>query len=223
MVRTDLVVPARLVPGLRVPSLSVTTGGTEVEWVEIPTGRWAYARRPAQRLPLDPAGARLARRHLRFGPWILSAKLAALLSLTVIDLVRPSASLFPVRVVVCLAIIASSLSRFSGLLPRQSPRRTAAGDLRIPRVPIEVAERWAELNPGVFTTDVPAPRPHSRRWYATWATALLVAAAGLFTVFANNGREDSLLIWVAVLGLFVAGVATALKTLPPGFIRFDEP
>jgi hypothetical protein len=70
VVRTDLVVPARLTSDMRMPSLSVTTGGTEVQRVEIPVERRRFPRRSVQRLPLDPRGARLARRYHSLLVWV---------------------------------------------------------------------------------------------------------------------------------------------------------
>jgi hypothetical protein len=221
MVRTDLVVPAQLVSGLQIPSLSVTDGGTDVQWVEIPVGRWPFLRRSALRLPLDPRSARLARRFLRVDAWLWLARLAALLAVTTADVVR-SAPTLPGWIVVWLVVVVSSTPRVNGVLPRQSPYRTVAGDLRIPDVPIEVAKQWVEQNPGVVPTIEPDPRPRSRRFYATWSAVLFISAIALFTVFANNGREDPLLIWAAVPSLFVAGTAVALKMLPRGYIRFGH-
>ncbi|MCU7728360.1 hypothetical protein ODJ79_32015 [Actinoplanes sp. KI2] len=222
MVRTDLVVPAHLVSGLQMPSLSVTTAGTDVQWVDLPVGRWPFLRRSRLRLPLDPPSARLARRYLRVEPWISLTRLAALVALTTVDIVDSSAPTFWSWIVVWLVVIVSSIPRVNGVLPRQSPYRTVAGDLRIPGIPIEVAKQWVEQNPGVVPTIAPDPRPRSRRWYATWSAVLLISAIVLFTVFANNGREDSLLIWVGVLSLFLLGVAMALKMLPRGYIRIEN-
>lgn len=222
MVRTDLVVPAHLVLGLQAPALSVTTGGTDVQWVDIPVGRWRLLRRSALRLPLDPRSARLARRFLRVEPWISLARLAALIAVTTVDMINRSAPTLPGWTVVWLIVIVSSAPRVNGVLPRQSPYRTVAGDLRIPDVPIEVAKQWVEQNPGVLPTIEPDPRPRSRRFYATWSAALFLSAIILFTVFANNRREDPLLIWVAVPSLFIAGTATAFKLLPRGYIRFGQ-
>ncbi|WP_169516338.1 hypothetical protein [Paractinoplanes globisporus] len=201
------------------PSLSGTTGGTDVRWVEIPVGRRRFPRRPVQRLPLDPRSARLARRYLRVEPWASPARLAALLTLTTVDIVDRSAPTLPIWIVVWLGVIVSSTPRLNGVLPRQSPYRTAAGDLRVPDVPIEVAKQWVEQNPGVIPTVEPDPRPRSRRWYATSSAVLLISAIVLFTVLANNGREDSLLVRAAVLSLFFVGIATASRMLPRGYIR----
>jgi len=222
VVRTDLVVPAKLVPGLQMPSLSVTVGGTDVQWVEIPVGRWRFLRRSALRLPLDPRSARLARRFLRIEPWVSLARLVALLAVTTVEIMDRSAPTLPSWIVVWLVVIVSSIPRVNGVLPRQSPYRTVAGDVRIPDVPIEVAKQWVEQNPGVVPTITPDPRPRSRRWYATWSAVLLISASVLFTVLANNGREDSLLIWVAALSLFLGGIVAAMKMLPRGYIRFGQ-
>jgi len=222
MMRTDLVVPARLVSDLQMPPLSVTTGGTDVQWVEIPTCHWWFMRRPAQRLPLDPRSARRARRYLRLEPWSSLARLVVLLVWTTVNAFNPSPPSRTIALVVWLALIVSSIPYVNGVLPRQSPYRTAAGDLRVPEVPMKVAKQWVELNPGVVPAGEPAPRPRSRRWYATLSTVLLISAIVLLTVLANDGREDSGLVWLGVPVLFVIGVATALKTLPPGYIGFEH-
>jgi hypothetical protein len=204
------------------PALSVTTGGTAVQWVEIPTSRRRFTRRPAQRLPLDPRSARLARRYLRVEPWAMLTRLVVLLAGTVVEVVGPSAPALLIAVIIWLALVVWSIPQVGGALPRQSPYRTAAGDLRVPEVPIEIAKQWAEWNPGVVPTIEPDPRPRSRRWYAIWSIVLLSCAIGLVTVVANNGRDDSVLLWVAVLLLFFIGITTALKTLPRGYIRFEH-
>ena len=222
MMRTDLVVPAHLISCLQMPARSVTTGGTDVEWVEIPTSRWRIKRRPAQRLPLDPRSARRARRYIRFEPWSSVARLVVFPAWASVNLLNLSALSRTIALVVMLALMVWNIPSLSGALPRQSPCRTAAGDLRIPEVPIEVAKQWVGLNPGVIPTIEPVPRPRSRRWYATWSTVLLSAAIVLFTVLANDGREDSGLVWLGVLALFFTGGAMALKTLPPGYIRFEH-
>jgi hypothetical protein len=220
--RTDLVVPAHLISNVQAPALSVTTGGTDVEWVEIPTGRWRFKRWPRQRLPLDPRSARRARRYLRWEPWSSVARLIVLLASVTVNAVNPSTLSGPITLVVWLVLIGWSTPYVSGALPRQSPYRTAAGDLRIPEVPIEVAKQWVTLNPGLVPTIEPVPRLRSRRWYATWSTVLLLAAIASFTLLANDRREDSVLVWLGALVLLLIGGATALKTLPPGYIRFGS-
>jgi hypothetical protein len=222
MMRADLVVPAHLISSLRLPALSVTTGGTDVEWVEIPTSRWWLRRRPAQRLPLDPRSARRARRYLRVQPWSLAARLIAGLAWTNLNASSPSSLSRPVALVGWIALLVWSIPYVNGSLPPQTPYRIPAGDLRIPQVPIEVAKQWVELNPGVVPTVEPVPRPRPRRWYATWAAGTLVAAMALLTVLESDGREDSGFVWLGVLALFITGGVTALKVLPPGYIRVDN-
>jgi hypothetical protein len=222
MVRTDLVVPAPLISGVQMPALSVTTGGTAVEWVDIPTSRWRFRRQPAQKLPLDPRSARRARRHIRLEPWSSVARLVILLAWAAVSILDPLAVSGPITLAVCLALLVWSFPYVNGELPRQSPYLTAAGDLRIPEVPVEVAKQWVRLNPGVVPTVEAVPRPHSRRWYAAWSAVLLIAAITSFTVLAKDGREDSGLVWIGVLVLMFAGGATALKTLPPGYLRFER-
>jgi hypothetical protein len=95
------------------------------------------------------------------------------------------------------------------------PYRTRLGDLRIPGVPVEVAREWVARNPGVTATDEPAPRPHSRRFYTAWSVGLLLAAAGLLVVLANDGREDFILLWMLAPVLLLTAVAMALKTQSP--------
>ncbi|TDO31553.1 hypothetical protein C8E87_6979 [Paractinoplanes brasiliensis] len=51
---------------------------------------------------------------------------------------------------------------------------------------------------------------------------MLIVAVALLTVLTNDGREDSGIAWIGVLVLIFAGGATALKTLPPGYIRFEH-
>ncbi|MFI1991632.1 hypothetical protein [Actinoplanes sp. NPDC020271] len=97
-------------------------------------------------------------------------------------------------------------------MPRQRPRRLRSGDLRIPDVPIDVAEQWIERNPGVTATDEPIPLPHSRRYYAGWSIGLVTAAIILVVVLVTDNREDFILFWTLAPVLFVAGVAVALKT-----------
>jgi hypothetical protein len=95
------------------------------------------------------------------------------------------------------------------------PFRTRFGDLRIPEVPLDVAKEWVAQNPGVTATDEPAPRQHSRRFYAVTSGGLLVAAVGLFVVLKTDGREDFILLWILVPALILTAASLALKTQPP--------
>ena len=46
-------------------------------------------------------------------------------------------------------------------------------------------------------------------------TGLVVASFGLAVGLANDGREDSILLWMLVPVLFLAGVAAAYRQNPP--------
>jgi hypothetical protein len=181
-----------------------------------------FRSRPALRLPLDPRSARRAPRYLWCEPWSSVARLILILVGTGLNAWSPSTLGRPVSLAGGFALLAWSLPYVNGVLPRQWPHRTAEGDLRIPDVPIEVAERWVQLNPGIVPTRRPAPAPRPRRRHATWATILLAAATVLFAVLAFDGHEDSGLAWLGLLVLFIAGGTAAVRTLPPGFIRIDN-
>ena len=226
MRRTDLAVPAHLVAGLRIPSLSVTNGEADVEWVEVPSSRWWFRRRPAQRLPLDPRSARRARRYLRRAPWSVPIRLVLFLVVIGAGWGQLQGAGYlttttPLAVVVIFNLV-WNLADVGGELPPQTPRRDRHGNLRIRNVPLVVAQQWQDLNSGLTTSEEPASRPHSRRFYAAWSAALLLAAVALGAVLANDGRDDFILLVAAVPALFLAGCAAALKLLPPGYIRFER-
>jgi len=223
MRRTDLVVPADRIAALRIPPLAVTTGAPNPEWADIPMSVWRFRSRPALSLPLDPASAQQARRYVRLAVWApllgVTSQLgwaAALFS----DVPRPAQA---VALAVALVVLIGTQLAPTGRLPRQTPYRTRHGDVRIPAVPLSVAERWIDQNPGVTATDDPAPRPHSRPFYAAWSVALLAAAAVSAVALATNGREDFVLLWLLVPALTAAGAATASRILPRGYVSFERP
>lgn len=210
--RTDLVVPANLIAGLRIPELAVTDGSAEPEWADVPMSSWRFRRRPSQRLPLDRASAKRVRRYLRLAPWSALVGIIPLASLTVVVL--------SARVNMVLVVLGSVISvgwNFTQphRLPDQTPSRGYNGDLRIPQVPEEVAQEWVAANPGVFVTDEPAPRAHPPRFYGIWAAVQLVAAFALATVLSEDGRENSFLLWLPVPVLFISGIMAAYKIQPP--------
>jgi len=223
MRRLDVVVPAHLVAGLHIPPFAVTTGETGVAWVEIPTSSWRFRRREVQRLPLDPRSARRARRYLWLTPWSLLVSFGMLLAYgaVVVGWSGGSAGTVGYFAISC-GVLALSLPPVGGQLPPQTPRRDRRGDLRIPDVPIGVAEQWLHLTPGVTITDQPAPRPRSQRFYAAWSASLLLMAVALSVVLSNDGREDFVLFWAAVPALFLAGLVAAFKLLPPGYVQFER-
>lgn len=200
--------------GLRIPARAVTNGVADPEWVDVPVTTWRLWRRPSQRLPLDPRAARSVRRWVRLEPWFLLVFVVWLAAPSVADLAGlPSAGRRAITMTTSIALLLWPLVQSP--VPQQLPFRTRFGDLRIPRVPIEVAAEWTEQNPGVIATDQPAPRAHSPRFYAGWSRGLLLAAIGLFAVLANNNREDNVVLWLLVPASFVASMALAMKIEPP--------
>ncbi|MBG0560560.1 hypothetical protein [Actinoplanes aureus] len=215
--RTDLVVPADLIAGLQIPPLAITDGAADPEWVEVPLSQWRFVKlRPLQRLPLDARSARSVRRAIRLAPWSLPAALVSLTAWWVYFHTDASLSLpgFLMALGAALSIHILALVQSHGM-PKRLPYRTRFGELRIPDVPVEVAQQWVARNPGVTATDEPAPRPHSRRFYVRWSTGLLTASILLVVVLANNGREDSILFWMLVPTLIVVGITAALKIQSP--------
>jgi hypothetical protein len=212
--RIDLVIPADLMSALDIPPLAVTDGTPAPEWADVPIDQARYRSEPSLRLPVDPGTARAVRRYRRILPWARSVILLALAFLLAAIYVGdlPLAARVVGLVVYAGAIL--GWSHVAERLPAQRPRRLAEGDLRIPGVPVEVANRWIERNPGVTATAEPMPRPHSRRFYAGWAIGLVAAAIALAVVLVNDGREDFILFWMLAPVLLVSGFAMALKTLP---------
>jgi len=209
--RTDLVIPSSRASHLRIPSLSITDGSADPEWVDMPMSRWRYRLRPSLRLPVDAGTARNVRRYVRLTRWSLLSSLAGLVAAVAAAICALTDQLPETAILLTGAV--SSLLRGRGL-PKQVPYRTADGDLRIPGVPLRVAHEWVAGNPGVIATDDPAPRRHSRRFYGAWSTILIVAAVGVADVLAANGRADPPVLWLLVAVSLVAGLAMAYKIEP---------
>ncbi|AEV84202.1 hypothetical protein ACWT_3179 [Actinoplanes sp. SE50] len=213
--RTDLVIPADLVAGLDIPSLAVTDATPDPVWAPVPIGQNTFRRDPSQRLPLDPRTAATTMRHRRLAPWGPPALFGTLI-IYWISLHRHD---LPLAVSLAgLAVYLGTIvgwQRVTAGLPAQRPRRLPSGDLRIPKVPAEVAAQWTVRNPGVTVTDEPMPRPHSRRFYAGWAIGLLSATVLLVVVLAEDGREDDIRLWMLVPMLFVSGIVMAFRMRPP--------
>ena len=214
MERTDLIVPSALVPQLMIPPLAVTTGAAHPEWVGVPLGRWGFQRNPSLRLPMDPASAKDVRRWMRYAPWTplpIVAALAAWAVAGIVDL--PGAPYQPLLTILAAGGVLSWM-RGRGL-PDQTPVRFHPGDLRIPRVPVTVAMEWVAGNPGVKTSNAPAPRPRSRQFYTIWAVSLLATALVLAVTLTADDRENPAQLWQLVVGLFIAALIMAYKTQPP--------
>jgi hypothetical protein len=213
--RTDLVIPADMVATLDIPSVAVDNAAPDPEWADVPLGQGMYRRNPSQRLPLDPGTAKAVRRYRRLVPWALPANLIAPVVFWIV--IRRDDLPLAVQLAGVGMYLAMTLGwqRVAAGLPWQRPRRLRSGDLRIPGVPVEVAEQWIARNPGVTATDEPMPHPHSRRYYAGWSIGLVTAAIVLVVVLANDGREDYILFWALAPVLFLGGLVTALRTRPP--------
>lgn len=204
-----------MVSDLDIPPLAVTNAAPDPEWADVPISQLAYRRDPSQRLPLDPRTAKAIRRHRRLAPWALPVNLTALVVFWI------AIFMDDLPLAVQLAGIGMHMTTTLGWhrvvagLPPQQPRRLRSGDLRIPEVPVEVAEQWITRNPGVTATDEPMPRPHSRRYYAGWSIGLVTTAIVLVVIMANNGREDFILLWMLAPVILVSGLVMALRTQPP--------
>ncbi|GAA2515007.1 hypothetical protein [Winogradskya humida] len=218
MRRTDVIVPGHLISGLEIPPLAVTTGVADIEWVDVPAQGWFSRKQPAQRLPLDPRSARLARRYVRRRPWYLVIGIGLWLALLAGLVVDPPGRLGVVaHFAVWIAFLVWTLPIVGGALPPQTLSRSRDGDLRIRHVPVEVAEQWVQRNPGVVAGGDPAPRSHSRTFYAGWAAALIGVAIVLWVTVTSD-----VVLWMLVPAGLIAGVVVALKLFPPGYIGFGE-
>lgn len=223
--RIDLLVPAHLVAGLRIPALAITDGTADPDWVEVSLSRLRYRRQPSQLVPMDSRSAGRVRRYARLEPWALVAQLVGLSAWSIVAFGDLSGAARTVTPALACGTWLLSMLALRGL-PRDLPFRTRDGDLRIPQVPIEVAHQWVGQNPGVIATAEPAPRRHSRRFYARWAIGLPVAAAVLAVVLANDRREDPILLWMLLPAFLLTGIVMLVKTLPlarPGAVRTWPP
>jgi hypothetical protein len=222
--RKDVVVPMESMRRLDVPALAITTGGPQVEWVELPVAgdlsiRSLFSRLPGLRLrvPLDPRGARHARRFLRHRAGKLVVVLVVYAALFAGFFAAPVG---PRRLLIALIIVAV-LAAFlvpaiNGALPRQTPRRVGPGVVCLPDVPAEVAEQWAARNPGMISLHVRAPLRHSRRFYLTWL-AILAGAGLTFGLLAMSLGWSPFVF--PMMALVLAANRVATKLLPPAYVR----
>ncbi|WP_328469761.1 hypothetical protein OHA21_02690 [Actinoplanes sp. NBC_00393] len=224
--RVDVVVPVESVPNLIVPPLAVTTGGPEVDWVDMPGGALAFQRHPVVRLPYDPASAAKARRYLRLRP--VDLIVLPLLVLTAVP-VFVDPEFFPgetfwiwarLAVLILLLISTSTRQRWR---PKQDPVTEAGRVVRIPDLPEAVAHEWLRLNPGsvqIVAKGVPIRR-FRPEVYVLWAIGCLAGAAGLFAALVLDLVPGSFWLWVTVPALFFAAVVCKLKSQPPGLLLPD--
>ncbi|GAA2852417.1 hypothetical protein Acy02nite_51920 [Actinoplanes cyaneus] len=209
---------------LDVPALAVTTGGPEVEWVELPVVgdgsiRSLFSRLPGLRLrvPLDPRSAQRARRFLwhRAGKLVVSLVVcAALFAGFFAAPTGPRRLLIALVIVAVLAVLL--VPAINGALPRQTPRRAGPAVVCLPDVLAEVAEQWAARNPGVISLHVRAPLRHSRRFYLTWSAILAGAGIALGLLAMSLGWGS---VGFPMMVLLFCANRVAAKLLPPAYVR----
>ncbi|GAA2702557.1 hypothetical protein [Actinoplanes palleronii] len=214
--RTTLVIPADRVATLEIPPLALDTGAPGPEWLDIPVSIWVFRRKPSIRLPFSPQVAAKARWRIRFAPYLTVGGLASMLGYVALAFGGRTPWGFPLMA----AAFGTSMLSYQRVI-RQMPARTRDGGLRLPEVPVEVARSWQDVNPGLTETTEPAPHWYSRRVYGFAALGLILAGILLVVIIANDGIADFYLVFVAA-ALLAAGLMAALKTLPPGYIRFDR-
>ena len=216
--RTTLVISAERVGSLKVPPQALDDASSDVVWVSAPMDGLCGSGRM-----LVPLAARSVKSVSRF---LLELRFRPLIGWLVFGVYTVVADGYVRGVLgfVPHALLAVSLCgwlSFASDRPRQLPYRTYLGDVVVPGVHAETARRWVELNPSVGTTDEPVARPRPPLFYAAWSAVLLLSSVGLGKYLANDGREQSLAVWVAVAVVLAGAVRTALKTLPLGYIRSE--
>lgn len=223
--RVDVVVPVESLPDLRVPPLAVTTGGPEVEWVDMPGGTFVFQRRPVVRMPFDPVTAARARRHLRSVPVTLVLS-AAILSVCLTGFSTADHFLgLSQDAWIWLRLVAAVVWFVWALVsqrwqPQQNPVTQAGRVVRVPHLPSAVAGEWARLNPGtvqIIATGVPIRR-FQQEVYVIWSVACLAAGVGIGAALAFDLMPSSFWLWMAVPALLVAALVSKLKSQPPGLL-----
>ncbi|WIM98894.1 hypothetical protein ACTOB_002515 [Actinoplanes oblitus] len=218
--RTTLVIPAERVGDLDIPPVALDTGAADPEWVDWPLDRWGR-RTPALRLPMSPRAARRARWRIRIQPYVAAVQWLGLAGLMVLLFWAPRGWDALRFASVGVSMLAVWLQPGPGVLP-QMPCPQRGGGLRLNHVPADVVERWRAANPGLTDTREPAPRWYSRRFYALTGSGLILASILLGVLLTHDGRATPVWLATMVLLLFPAGIAVAMKVLPPGYIRFDR-
>ncbi|WP_433831951.1 hypothetical protein ACQP2E_14870 [Actinoplanes sp. CA-015351] len=226
--RVHVVVAAGAVDHVRVPPLSIVDGSPDVEWVEVPVSRLQpWGKR--MRVPLDPASAKRNRRWARTFPLTLVLLVIALAFWTTNFLVAgyPVLGLgaetwWALRSGTQLGFLVWVVIRNRWLIG-QRPARVAGHLIRFSGIPKAVAQQWAELNPeSVRVLDRwVVLRRYRPRAYVISALACAVAGTGLWTLLANDGRENDLFLWLASLVLLIGALVLAFKSLPRRYIRFE--
>lgn len=211
---TNLLVPAALVPSLRIPDLTMSTGEPGGVWCERSWGTLRWSRRHVMRLPYDQASAAKLRKSAvldRVQQVYLPVYLAAVLWFYFSP---PSRTPLPIVTAVILVAL-TLLERRWKVGPALS--RTGRGDLFLADLSPAVAQRWLYDNPGVRMVD---RKPAYRRW-PPWAYAIasLACVAGVGGANQVTSRGADLVMLLALVGI----VTFAYLALPTGHTRLTQP
>ncbi|GAA0807393.1 hypothetical protein [Spirilliplanes yamanashiensis] len=225
----DLLIPAGALPGLTVPALAVTDGTADPEWVDTPcAGPYIYSREATLRLPYDAATAAVVRRRLRHDRRVrllwFPLSTAPPLAASVLMVTTDGHHLLRLLLVLAAAGVSLWMSRRSERLTvTQQPERVGRLGVHLPAVAAPAAREWLARNPAVrVVTERPVWRRYSPPVYR-WSAAAC-AATGLGVWWAGlRGDEFSLLTVAAFVALLAGAVVLAVKSLPPGTVRFDDP
>ena len=212
----NVLVPAAVVPSLRIPNLALNTGTPNVVWCR---RSWSYrwSRQHVLALPYDPVAAAKLRKRAKldavYAVLLLAYCLLAILA--VVD-ASPSISGWVAIVGVAMAVVSAIDARWD---PAPKPVRTGRGDLYIPDLPPPVAQQWIEANPGVRAVD---RRPTYRRFAAgVYVAAAMVCMLPAITMvrILFDGADHSLALLFAPPALVVAALSLAYHALPTGHAR----
>lgn len=223
-----LFLPRDLVPALNVPPRAVTDGSPDPVWVSLPAGgRSLFGRGTPIRLPFDAATAERARRWLRLNRiYRMAIVPVQFVALTAALLMQLMDVLFPARSIIMLVAILLPLPFSFGYhrtAVAQFPRRIDRSGFVVPAVHPEVEQEWADANPGVELVE---EEPPAKRLFPAWAyaviSALCIVGCVLIWGQALDGNQVSLLWAAAFAALVLGAIVAAFKTLPSGFIRFED-
>jgi hypothetical protein len=215
----NVLVPAALVPSLRIPDLAVTTGTPDVVWCERSCSPVRWSRRHIVHLPYDPAAAARLRKHARLGP-VYTVVVATYLLLAILWFVyhvRPSIA--PLGLSGAMFVL-SILNMWWDAPPK--PVRTGVGDLYLPNLPAAVAQQWIERNPGVRAVDrMPTYRRYRPRVYVVAAVVCMLAAIVTGGIVVDGADRPIELGFLPLAGLVAAATLTYLA-LPTGHTRLGN-
>jgi hypothetical protein len=214
----NLLVPAAVVPCLRIPGLAVTTGTPDVVWCDRSWNRFGRSRRRIVHLPYDPAAAARLRKRARLDP-VYRVVVATHLLLGILWFlhVRPSAALL---VLPGVMIVLSMLDLWWDAPPK--PVRTGIGDLYIPDLPSAVARQWIERNPGVRAVDhMPTYRRYRPRVYVIAALACMLAAIATGAIVVDGADHPIELAFAPIAGVVAASILV-YRALPTGYTRLGN-